>query len=620
VSGPHDLQEDTEKPMNHKQKKTIRILGIMLIFPLSILSFWRFRMAAPKKPDPIPLGDYAYTLDYTEYRIHQLMKRHHLPSLAVALVDDQNVIWQGAFGWADIEKEIPATTDTVYKLWSVAKVFTAIETMRLVEDGLVDLDAPISDYLPNFSIQSRFPDTAPVTIRSILAHHSGLPRNECHWTTFRPEGQEMLGELVESLKDCHMTSTVGSRYKYSNIGPDALGALIQELRGESFPSYMKESLLIPTGMENSVYLSADISPQKNVALGYEYYKGEHYPYEQGDITSLPSGNLYSTIEDMNTFVKFIFRGGEANGEQIINPETLTLMFEDQYSSQKDPQPMGLGWKITNVFGSELLVWHDGGPIEGIGSLVALLPERKLGVVLFANEVSFEGNLSLSLGIEILERMLETKYGIIPTNASPPESVAIDRSLLDDYDGKYIVFGQVLDISLSGDQLKVDIQGVKVGLSPVSQTKFRMSHWLLDLGLADLFRLPIDPRELEIEFLVGVENDDDVMIINFGNIVYEIFPRYPEVKEVPPLWKELSGDYELVGRTSSESIGVDVLGNTSIWVEDGVLQVAGFVGPILPISESEIIILSGSFAGETMIYEQSTGYIYHQSIVYKPSGD
>ena len=128
------------------------------------------------------------------------MKQHHFPSVAVSLIDDQEVIWQEAFGLANVEDETPATVDTVYKLWSVAKVFTAIETMRLVEEGLVDLDAPITEVLPDFSIQSRFPDSEPITIRSILAHRSGLPRNECHSDKHLGEGDDALGGLVASLQ------------------------------------------------------------------------------------------------------------------------------------------------------------------------------------------------------------------------------------------------------------------------------------------------------------------------------------------------------------------------------------------------------------------------------------
>ena len=190
--------------MNRKRKQVLRVLALMFLLLLAILFFWRWSRAAPRKPDPIPRGDYSYTVDYAEHGIRRLMRQHHLPSLTVALIDDQDTIWQEAFGWANVEKEIPATADTVYKLWSVSKVFTAIETMRLVEEGLLDLDAPITDYLPDFSIQSRFPDSEPITIRSILAHRSGLPRNECRSVNWYG-GYDVLEEMVKSLKSLNFT-------------------------------------------------------------------------------------------------------------------------------------------------------------------------------------------------------------------------------------------------------------------------------------------------------------------------------------------------------------------------------------------------------------------------------
>ena len=570
---------------------------------------------APRKPKVIPPGDYRHTVDYAEHRIHQIIKRHHLPSVAVALIDDQNTIWQDTFGWANIEEKIPARSDTVYKLWSVAKVFTAIETMRLVEEGRVDLDAPLTEYIPDFSIQSRFPDSEPITIRSILAHHSGLPRHSYHPRMPGAGDDTLLGKMARSMKDGHLVFPVNSRFKYSNIGPDILGYIIQESRDKSYAYYMEEGLLARIGMKDSSFL---FPPQKNVALGYEYYKKKYYPRQQGDINSLPSGNLYSTIEDMGAFVKFIFRDGQAGREQIIKPETLERMYEDQSLSERYPQPMGLGWKIAGALGSELLVWHDGGPGEGIGALVALLPERKLGVVLFSNSTSFGSNISVPLAVDILELMLETQYGILPSKDDIPAEIKIDRSKLQTYAGKYIAFGKVMDVSPSGNRLKGKIQGIALDLIPVDEATFRVSHWLEALGLAGLFNLPIDLSELEIEFLVGSESGEDVMIINIGDIAHEICPRYPDIEDVPPLWNQLAGQYEFMARPHSASANADVLGHAEIWVADGVLQMGGVVGPLLPISETEIIIQSGPFVGEAMVYEPATGSIYHHFLVFKPT--
>ena len=113
----------------------------------------------------------------------------------------------------------------------MAKAFTAIETLRLVEDGLVDLDTPITAYIPDFALQSRFPNSEPITVRSILTHRSGLPRNGCHWVDFTPN---VLADLVTSLEDCYQTYPVGYRYKYSNVGFDLLGYLVEETRGNLF--------------------------------------------------------------------------------------------------------------------------------------------------------------------------------------------------------------------------------------------------------------------------------------------------------------------------------------------------------------------------------------------------
>jgi len=193
-------------------------------------------------------------------------------------------------------------------------------------------------------------------------------------------------------------------------------------------------------------------------------------------------------------------------------------------------------------------------------------------------------------------------------------------VLDGYVGRYIAFGQVMDVSLSGGRLKGNIQGMKLDLIPVDQTRFRVGHWLLSLGLADLLALPMDLRELEIEFLAGDETDQDVMIINMADVSYEICPRYPEFTDVPAMWEDLVGVYELAGRLPSGHAGSEIVGSAEILVEDGVLKMPGLVGPLQPINETEIIILSGPFAGETLVRDPTTGYLYHQWVAFTLTGE
>jgi hypothetical protein len=126
------------------------------------------------------------------------------------------------------------------------------------------------------------------------------------------------------------------------------------------------------------------------------------------------------------------------------------------------------------------------------------------------------------------------------------------------------------------------------------------------------------RELEIEFQAWDEADKEVMIINAANISYEICPKYPEFSEFPALWQEITGTYDLLRRLPSGDMGSEVFGQDEIRIEDGVLLMPGVIGPIKPISDTEIVILSGSFAGEIMLFEPDSGYVYHQSIVYQPA--
>jgi CubicO group peptidase (beta-lactamase class C family) len=597
--------------MNIKQKKIFRafVLVLLLLLAGTMLWFWQ----TPIKPRSIPIGDYTYTIEYSKYRISQVMKQKHLPSFAVVLIDDQNIIWQETFGLSNIEKNQPAEPDTVYRLWSISKAFTAIETMRLIEDGLVNLDTPITTYIPDFALQSRFPDSMSITIRNILMQRSGLPRNGCNRVDLNAN---VLGNLVTSLSNCYQTYPVGYRYHYSNIGFDLLGYLIEEMRGKPFPDYLRDELLLPIGMENSAFLRSQIPDTVRIAPGYEYYKGEYYPYNQGDITSVPSGNLYGTIEDMGKFVQLIFRDGEVGGIQLVAPETLQEMFVEQVTSVIDPHSMGLGWKTNRVLGSELLVWHDGGPDEGSGALVAFLPERKLGVVLIANGTTFSGSVSVPLAVEFLGLMLETKYGLQPPPEKTQATVEIERAVLENYVGKYIVFGEVMKIYLEGDQIKGSVNGFSFNLDPLNETLFQPQHWLADIGLASLIGAPVDLRQLKIEFMAGDEISPDYLILNLGGFSYEICPEYPEFNQIPPLWDEILGDYEIVERLPSGVLGTEILGNASIVADNGVLRMTGIVGPVLPISKTELIVMSGVFAGETMIYNPDKGTISHQGVVFK----
>lgn len=198
-------------------------------------------------------------------------------------------------------------------------------------------------------------------------------------------------------------------------------------------------------------------------------------------------------------------------------------------------------------------------------------------------------------------MLETKYGIAsPGEKQPTQSVDISKDILEKYTGKYVINGEIIEIILDGNEPKAVYQGQKVTMVPIGQSKFRLSHWRVDV------------EDIEIEFFVDSTDDEDIMIVNIGD--YFICPRYPDIQKVPALWEDLTGKYDIYARIPSSYSDTEILGTAEIKIIDNVLLTTN--GKILTtISEKEIMIVGGIFDGEIMIYDEAAGNITWQNEVY-----
>ncbi len=550
--------------------------------------------------------------DFIEKQIRRTMRKQHLPAMAVALVNDQDIVYLGASGLIDIENNIPASTQSVFKLWSLAKVFTAIEIFREIEEGMVELDAPLTTYLPDFRIQSRFAHNEAITIKEILAHRAGLPRHE----GLMPAGLERDTNYIERFElgtwKTYRTYPVAYRYKYSNLGYDLLGRVIEETRDEGYFKHMKLNILNDLGMLNSAFYSGGIDSSLPRALGYEYHKRKYYPYFQYDINNFPSGNLYATIEDLSAFLQAVFKN-----DLFAEKETISRMFVDHYSKPGDPQPMGLGWKLARLGSSEPLIWHDGGPSEGIGSLIAFLPQRKIGIAVIGNGTGFSGYYSLTFAIEILTRLIEEESGINYPEPKKPKEIEVQPELLKELEGKYAAFGSIMDVRLKGKKLKASIGGMGLNLVPVNDREFAVTNWMDEIGLTRIIKPPVDISKIRINFMDKPWNDDFYMILNINNFSYEICPRYPVPLEVPESWKALEGSYERAELVPGNTIGEFYSGRMEIEIEDHVLSMSAPYGPVYPITDTSILVLSGSYMGEVMNYSPDSGIILHQKTAFLP---
>ncbi len=571
-----------------------------------------FDQQEPSKGDIALRNQSSGELSFIEKKVHKLMRKHHLPACAITIVSDQEVLYQEAFGMIDMENHVKATTHSVFKLLSVAKVFTAIEVFREVEEGIINLENPITHYLPAFTIQSRFQDENPITVESILAHRAGLPRNKCVILPELEPDPQFLDKFETSVSDCHLAYPVGFRYKYSNLGYDLLGRIIEENRNQGFAPYMKAHLLHDLGMTSSTFQSVDIADPANLARGYEHFKGSYYPMIQSDINNLPSGNLYSTIEDLSVFLKAAF-----NNEVFENTGTMALMYQDLYSKRGDPETMGLGWKTARFKDSDLLVWHDGGPVEGIGALIAMLPDQNFGIAIVCNGTSFSSAVSLPFAIELISQILERTSPVKNQSPGQPPKKRIPEQLLVNYEGDYASFGQIMQLEAKRGKLKGRIGGIGLELVPLTETTFRVTHWMEKIGLTKIIKPPVEFNKIKIEFCNCGLPDSCCMIINLDHISYEICPKYPESTATPGHWDHLTGEYQRAERLPGNKPGNFSGSKNTIYMDHGVMVMSGIYGPIVPLNDKSLIISSGPFQGETMDYLIESGNIIHQNAVFVP---
>jgi CubicO group peptidase (beta-lactamase class C family) len=553
------------------------------------------------------------TLDhFVDKQVNRAMKRHHLPAFAITIVENQNTIYEKATGYADLERAMKVSSASVFKLWSVAKAFTAIEIFKEVEEGLIDLDDPLIKYLPEFKIKNEFGDQDQVTIRSLLAHQSGMPRNECLKV---PAGENQYGTLNRfeiGTWDCFKATPTGSRYKYSNLGYDLLGRVIEENRQSGFTGYMQNEVLISLGMENAAFNSEYILDKERLVLGYEYHKRKYYPMIQHDINSVPSGNLYASLDDLTNFMKSVFRG-----DPFRNDSTLSKMYQSHYDTRSNPETMGLGWKTSKFRDSELLVWHDGGPGEGIGALIAFLPDRELGIAMMANSTSFGGIQSIQLATRILEEIIEEGDQKEENIHSELPTPTIRNEILQSYEGNYIAWGSIMKVKAKRNKLKGKIGGFGLDLIPLKDDEFRVSSWMDRVGLTKIIRPPMDIKKLSISFPPPGTSGSGSMIINMNYFNHEICPRYPDALRLPDKMQGIAGNYDMAWRLPNDKPG-PLSGSTySITFDDGVLKMSGVFGPILPLDEQNLKILSGPFAGEIMEYDHANGRILHQNGIFIP---
>jgi CubicO group peptidase (beta-lactamase class C family) len=452
------------------------------------------------------------------------LQRGIIPGVSIAWVVDGATVHTAGFGLADRTRGVAATPDTIYRVGSISKLFNAVAAMQLVEQGRLDLDAPIQQALPDFSIVVPFPDAGPVTARQLLCHRSGMIR-EAPVGGYLDDRQPTVAATLASVRDCVLVNPPNSKTRYSNVGPTIVGRAIEVLSGSSFAAYQRQHLLDPLGMSSSAWQMNDaLRPRlaqglMRIARGSGQYVFDEAPHFE--LGTMPAGNLYATAPDLARFAQFVMGAlPDSASTAILQPQSLEKMLTPQLTGEATG--FGLGFGVQRYRGHKTA--QHMGAVYGFTTSIVVLPQEKIGVIVLSNaDIAVAPVRRLSEAA--LDLLLEAVRGESAPQPTPP--VDLSPQALADFVGEYESPSYWAALRVEGSKLVGELSDQPIELTPVGPTRFLADGRIM--------------HRSEIEF----SRDDDGRVTSFraaGQTFRRVAADAPLA--APNAWRALTGHYGL----------------------------------------------------------------------------
>jgi len=516
------------------------------------------------------IGPAKESLEGFDKFIDQALEDWLTPGLAIGIVLDNEVIYAEGFGLRDREQSLPVTPKTIFAIGSSTKAFTTFLLGLLVDEGKLDWDKPVADYLPGFRLHDEYA-TLHMTPRDLVTHRSGLPRHDLAWysSTFD------RATLVERLPFYQPNEDLRETFQYNNMMFLTAGYLGGQLTESTWEDAIRERIFKPLGMSSSNFSVNDSQKAPDYALPYEEKDDEIRLMAFRNIDNVgPAGSINSNIVDMTRWLLVHLNKGKLEGKQIISEPTLTDMHTPHMvisaipeEPEFSPTCYGMGWFIQTYRG-HYRVQH-GGNIDGFTALVTLFPRDGLGIVALANmNGAALPNLATLhaadriFGLEFKdwngEALEKWKVGKQATKEAEEKKDTMrkpDTKLahpLQEYAGEYEHPGYgILKIELKDQQLVMTFNDIVTPLE----------HWHYEVfnGLEN----PDDHtfEDMRIRFLTNMKGDVDAVAAPFEMMVDEIiFKRRADSQLSDPEYlKRFLGLYEI----ADQKITIGLKGNVLI---------------------------------------------------------
>ncbi len=374
------------------------------------------------------------------------MERLRVPGAAVGIYYEGEEYTAG-FGITNIHHPLPVDAETLFQVASISKTFTGTATMRLVEQGKLDLDAPLHTYLPDLKLSD--PEaTEKATLRHIFTHHGGWVGD--YFGDFG-RGDDALTKNVADLVNVPQITPLGYTYSYNNAGYAIAGRIIEVITGKSFEEAVKELVLDPLGLAHTFYFAEDAIVHR-VAVGHQIFFEENKPTEvlqpwALSRTSAALGGLITNVKDLLRYARFQMGDGTWEGPdgqivQLLKPQTIATMQSEQAKAGSMAEGVGITWMLRQA-GNVRIIGH-GGASNGQMSILQIAPDQKFAIVVVTN-ATIGTNLCGEIVGWALEHFLE-----VPQEAPAYQEVTSEE--LAKYAGEYEAALSKVTLSVRNGQL------------------------------------------------------------------------------------------------------------------------------------------------------------------------
>jgi len=348
----------------------------------------------------------AGVIDEFRASVPQIMDKGNVPGAAIALVDDKGILWTEGFGYLGGKGKRPVTPDTPFLICGISKLITATAVMLAVQDGLVSLDEPITTYLPEFTINSRYEEHPErrITLRRLLDYTAGLPLEAPVGNYFEPASSASFEDHVKSVFGSWLIYGTGTGFAYGSISSDLAAYVIQRVTGKPYEQYVRERVFIPLQMSGSTLDRTEILKNRNRAIGHMMAMDGLPAVYPG----LGAGGAYSTVKDLARLLQLHINRGTLDGKRILDESLVRAIHQPTGIVTRDPNlyyGMGIHIDKRAPERTEQLLWHDGWGF-GFKSFIHWYPEYGIGAVVLTNRLPHP--VLADLGLTLTDRLIKDK--------------------------------------------------------------------------------------------------------------------------------------------------------------------------------------------------------------------